>query len=172
MPEAFRLDRMDSAARWPMVRDGRVYFPVFAGDMALNTAVYGLFEMTPGEGGLYPTVEIEQGPPVAVEKCKEGKAEYYVLTLSHDRLDDVVRFGELAVKRVAALHGWQIWKSDTRNRKFDGRIVLKVDGAQLDRAKTAPLLDAMVKRVHGWATTMTVRAGTRKDPIAFRWEWL
>ncbi len=172
MPEEFRLDRMDDATRWPMVRDGKVYFPVRAGHMALNTALYGLFEMTPGEGGMHPTIEIEQGPPVAVEKVKDGKAEYYVLTVSHDRLDDVVRFGELAVKRTAGLHGWQIWKSEARNRKFDGRIVLKVDGAKLDRAKAASMLDKMVKRVHGWAETMTVRAGTRKNPIAFRWEWL
>ncbi len=172
MPEEFRLDRMDDATRWPMVRDGKVYFPVRAGHMALNTALYGLFEMTPGEGGMHPTIEIEQGPPVAVEKVKDGKAEYYVLTVSHDRLDDVVRFGELAVKRTAGLHGWQIWKSEARNRKFDGRIVLKVDGAKLDRAKAASMLDKMVKRVHGWAETMTVRAGTRKDLIAFRWEWL
>jgi len=172
MPQEFRIDHMDYETRRPMVRDGKVYFPVFAGHMALNTALYGLFEMTPGEGGMHPTIEIEQGPPVAVEKVKDGKAEYYVLTVSHDRLDDVVRFGELAVKRTAGLHGWQIWKSEARNRKFDGRIVLKVDGAKLDRAKAASMLDKMVKRVHGWAETMTVRAGTRKNPIAFRWEWL
>lgn len=116
-------------------------------------------------------LEIEEKPPMAIITAGEedGSQSYYV-NVPCESIHEVIRFGEITAKKIAALRGRQLWENDeTLNKKFNGNIILMIDPAV--GKEYSNCLTTLTERCNSFCKTMDITAGNGKAPINVSWEF-
>lgn len=81
-------------------------------------------------------------------------------------VDDVMRLGELTVRRAIEAHGSYLYQT-TPNRAFTGDVVVEV-APELEKAN-ADALDLLVTHIDAWAEYRGVASGKGDSPVRARW---
>ncbi|MGD9170091.1 MAG: PQQ-binding-like beta-propeller repeat protein [Candidatus Thiodiazotropha sp.] len=165
-PEEFRPQ-----TNYPPKRLGETNCMQLLNASLVDTSVYGgLLTWAPKDVQAENPVEFDQPyPAVEVEVFKEGKKEAYRVKVHVQDIHDLLRYGEIEIKRVAANHGKQLWESKTLNKKFNGHVELLVDPAIGE--ENAQYLDALMRRCEYFARLLDVSSGTGRQPIKATWRF-
>tara|TARA_R110002073_G_scaffold45053_2_gene124664 strand:+ start:127215 stop:128063 length:849 start_codon:yes stop_codon:yes gene_type:complete len=103
---------------------------------------------------------------------KVGEAEEYVLSVSHSRLDDILRYGESAVKDLGLARSRSVISKKVKNPAFNGVLRLSIDGKVLEhQADSAEKLRALKARIDKWGSEGYF-ASDGKTPVTFEWDIL
>ncbi len=157
----------------PFSGEGKVYIPLVTDSMTLKSVVYGLLIIKKSELqlGMPYEVDLERQPEMDTSCVGiEEKSERYEISINHSVLDDILRFCEIEIRRIAAVHGNQMYSSNEINPKFNGSILLRV--AKYDFADDAKKkLDFMVNRVSEWVDIMGITAGMEKKEVKASWKF-
>ncbi|MFT4929285.1 MAG: hypothetical protein ACI8WB_005416 [Phenylobacterium sp.] len=106
---------------------------------------------------------------IIVAANKKGKESYHIV-LPCDDIHELIRFGEIEARKVAALRGRQTWENpDTLNKQFNGEIVLMIN-PDIGQAQ-APILDMMIKRTNRFCDMMDIRSGSGRQAIKVSWQF-
>lgn len=144
--------------------EGKNYLVLHNVSLTYSGVYGGLFTWTPEEVESDVPMECEYSHlKVDVEVFKEGKKEAYRVNLNTQSIHELLRYGEIEIKRVAAKYGKQMWESDERNKKFNGHIELIVDPAIGE--DNAPYLDVLMKRCELFGR------GVGQQPIKVNWRF-
>jgi hypothetical protein len=135
----------------------------------IDTSVYGgLLSWTSDDVRSGNPIEFDRPyPEVDVEIFKEDKKEAYRVRVHVQNIHDLLRYGEIEIKRIAANNGKQRWGLDIRNKKFNGHIELLVDPAIGE--ENAQYLDALMRRCEYFARLHDVTSGSGRQPIKPTW---
>lgn len=149
---------------------GKNYFYLNSASLA-NSAVYGaLFVWTPGEVESCASIDYDpRWPDTEIMPFKEDKKDAYRVKLRTNDIHDLLRYGEIQIRMVAATFGKQLWETDTINKRFNGHIELVVDPAV--GVSNARYLDALVTRCESFGRLNDVRSGTGREPITVTWRF-
>lgn len=149
---------------------GKIYIQIGAIEQALVPVLYGLLIIDPDElaSGDYH-IEFEPQPDMTTQAVADPDGtEHYEVTIHHDSFDDVLRFGEIELKRIVSVHGKQIFPSSEVNLKFAGRVIYNIDTSRLQDPDTDKLA-ILVERVMGLVNGMDMKPGTGKGEINVEW---
>lgn len=137
----------------------------------VDAGVYGgLLTWTPDDVEAGNTIEFDQPyPDVEVKIIKERKKEAYQVKLHTQDLHNLLRYGEIEIKRIAANYGKHMWSQDTVNKQFNGHIELLVDPAIGE--ENAQYLDALMRRCEYFAQLGNVTSGGGRQPIKPTWRF-
>jgi hypothetical protein len=135
----------------------------------IDTSVYGgLLSWTSDDVRSGNPIEFDRSyPEVDVEIFKEDKKEAYRVRVHVQNIHDLLRYGEIEIKRIAANNGKQRWGLDIRNKKFNGHVELLVDPAIGE--ENAQYLDALMRRCEYFARLHDVTSGSGRQPIKPTW---
>jgi hypothetical protein len=135
----------------------------------IDTSVYGgLLSWTSDDVRSGNPIEFDRPyPEVDVEIFKEDKKEAYRVRVHVQNIHDLLRYGEIEIKRIAANNGKQRWGLDIRNKKFNGHVELLVDPAIGE--ENAQYLDALMRRCEYFARLHDVTSGSGRQPIKPTW---
>jgi hypothetical protein len=148
----------------PYYLQDKIYVQLVAKEQTLVPILYGLLVIDPDElaSGDYQ-IQFEPQPDLVTQVVDDGEGnDRYEVTIHHDSLDDVLRFGEIELKRIAAVYGKQVYPSKQVNPRFAGQIIYNIDEQRLKNPDTAKL-DILVARVHHLVSLIGGRAGNGKD---------
>lgn len=137
--------------------------------MAMSGVQGGILSWTAEEALAGKALEVESLPEIEIEKIPvEKRSESYRIDMPFTSIHDVLRLGALFVRRTAALDGKQTWdNSATRNRKFNGEMLLLMDSAMAKEYSAH--LDMLVQRCNNFCKMMDI-TGKGNHPINVRWE--
>ncbi len=155
----------------PIHHNGVNYLSLVAGDILLAGVEGGLLSWTADDIENEVELFIVDTPPISIVVASEkgGKESYYLL-IPCDDIHDVIRFGETEARRIAALKGTQLWdNSETRNKKFNGEIVLMIEPSI--GQENSPILDVLAKRTNHFCERMGMKSGSGRKPIKVSWEF-
>ncbi|MFS1439120.1 hypothetical protein [Shewanella sp. 10N.286.48.A6] len=174
IPPAYRFD----AVKQCFHLNGKSYIPVSSASQAFNLVDFGVIIIDPLTLTPESDIELEKGPVrEIVHRVHDKKTESYQLQIIADESadnarDDLIRFSEIEIKRIAARFGDQRWTNEEKNRKFNGEIELVITGSDKMKQECHAMLDILVERVHLWAEESEIDAGNRKEPIKVSWQWI
>lgn len=101
---------------------------------------------------------------------KVGEEEEYVLSVSHPRLDDILRYGESAIKDLGLARSRSVISKKVKNPAFNGVLRLSIDGKILEhQADVAEKLKALKARIDKWGGEGYF-ASDGKTPVTFEWD--
>ncbi|ARD24140.1 hypothetical protein [Shewanella japonica] len=174
IPQGYRFE----AKKQCFYLNGKSYIPVSTDDQAFNLVDFGVVIIDPLSLTPETSITLEAGPERAlVHQVHDKKTESYQLKMTVDEAagnarDDLIRYAEIEVKRIAARFGDQRWTNKEKNKKFNGQIQLTITGSAVMKQTCQKMLDILVERVHLWAKESDIDAGNRKESIKVTWEWL
>lgn len=99
------------------------------------------------------TLDVDEGPEFTQEVITESDdKESYRLSVSHNILDEVLRFSEIEIKELALVKGRNQLNNKAFNPKFNGKIHLQIDHSALDpHEHTDEWLGVLCERINSWA---------------------
>jgi hypothetical protein len=136
----------------------------------VDTGVYGgLLTWTPDDVEAGNALEFDQPyPAVEVDIFKEGKKEAYRVKVHVQDIHELLRYGEIEMKRIAANYGKHMWSQGGVNKQFNGHIELLVDPGIGE--ENAQYLDALMRRCEYFARGK-VTSGSGRQPIKPTWRF-
>jgi hypothetical protein len=151
------------------------YVGLIGGSQLLAGVEGGLLTWTAADVLSGKELEIEEKPAMGIITVAEGdgKESYYV-TVPCKNIDDIIRFGEVTARKIAALRGKQFYdNADTRNKKFGGKIILLIESIS---EKNKPYLDRLAKRSTYFCEVMDITSSDgKKYPhlwYKLRYNWI
>ena len=120
---------------------------------------------------VHAELEVEKGPKFIESEVFEsdGKTSYR-LSLVHETLDDILRFGEIEIKELALKKGKNRWNSEAFNAEFNGKIHLQIDGKALKpHEHTEEWLPRLCERINSWAEG-DYYDGQAENPVTLTYE--
>ena len=146
---------------------GQYYLPLMTGDYSLNGVVYGLLVLSQTDDKNTANIDIERWPvQKTIEKteCQDNKGEQYHVTITGEKIEEVIRYGEISLKEVASVKGFHIYSDDRRNVNFNGSILFSTNCEKLGPQAEEKIKD-MAASVEEWAFKTGVSAGNGKEKI-------
>jgi outer membrane protein assembly factor BamB len=142
------------------------YLPLMTGDYSLNGVVYGLLVLSRADDKNTANIDIERWPVQKNVKKIDGQdgGEKYSVSIAGQKIEDVIRYGEIALKEVASVKGTHIYSDDRRNLKFNGKILFSTNTDDLGQLAEEKVKE-MASRVENWAQRTGVCAGDGKGEI-------
>lgn len=152
----------------PLEHEGKLYQVLGPNNISLAGACGGLLIMSESDDGQEPVVEVEERPYHSVMTAENDKGEHeIVITMSHDDLEDVLRFGEIILKQTAYLKGQQMYPAETRDKKHNGLISFYVDPSRLPK-DAGEKIEQMGQEVEEWLKTHDILSGDGKRNITIK----
>jgi len=155
----------------PVCCDGKVYIGLANADSGGNMirgAVLVLTELGGDSAAEALEAEIEPRPPISVMlETNETGEQVYVVSIAHDNLSDVIRYGTIALKETAYKYGG-FRGSTERNKSHAGSLCLKVKAEPLGMGENELLgaLSVIKRRVESSLNLMPKKAGNKKSDFS------
>ncbi len=156
----------------PIRYEGKYYLPLTHIDFMYNGMSGAYIVLT--EDANAPedhTAEIEARPDFYISTINEHETgnDIYLVTVSHNNMDELIRFSTIALKELACDRG-AYQNPPNRNKNHKGVVELVIDPAPLEHMKksTEELmqeLHVIKERVERWLQDMQVYAGDGTSPF-------
>jgi hypothetical protein len=148
----------------PLFHAGNIYLPADKFGPGLHGTGSALMILTPAQGKK-PVVAVDERPPIAVITVENEQGEHeLVVSVSHDNVEELLRYTEIAVKETACRRGTDIWERNERDPKHNGRIRVAVDPVGLPPEARAEI-EAMLQRAERYLKEINTYAGDGKHKI-------
>jgi outer membrane protein assembly factor BamB len=148
----------------PLFHANNIYLPVVKIDPVLIGTGGALMILTPAQGKK-PVVAVDERPPIAVITVENEQGEHeLVVSVSHDNVEELLRYTEIAVKETAHRRGAHMDAGDERDPKHNGRIRVAVDPVGLPPEARAKI-ETMLRRVERYLEDTRIEAGDSKHKI-------
>ena len=150
----------------PVLHDDKVYFSLTHANSFNNAMKGGILVLSQvDEAEKFVEAVIEERPNTVIELAQNTAGEeVYQVAISHDDLDDIIRFSTITLKEVAFKYGK--YKSSTdKNENHHGKLLLMVDSQKLNlNADELKQKLAIIKqRVEANLVSSRVKAGDGKS---------
>ena len=154
----------------PVLHEDKVYFSLTHANSFNNTMKGGVLVLTENNdlksnADEYVEAEIETRPEMTVTLVSNiSGQDVYQVTIEHDNLDDIIRFGTIALKEVAFKYGKYSSATDT-NKNHQGELLLKVNsqGLQMNHDELSQKLAIIKQRVEANLISSMVKSGDGKN---------
>lgn len=146
-------------------------FVKFKNNYILSLTNYSRFKASYGILVLRPTekddpFEIRCEPrPTHEAQCldvEDGKQEYRI-SIKDDNIDRITRYGHILLNECALFNGFHMWSNGEENKKFNGRIRLHVEMADIEKHHSA--IENMLKEFEADRERYATLAGDADTPI-------
>lgn len=156
----------------PVAHEGYLYVPLDPRDSSQAKAEHGLLRIPLGDPQSAAEIAFEPKPPMIIgrKETPESGASY-AIDIMPESLDDLLRFAEIEIKKIAGTYGYHRNVAAARDQTFNGQIVLKIAPGRLDREAAEQKLIILQERIKRWASDMEVISGDRKSDLQVSWEW-
>ena len=156
----------------PVLHEDKIYVDLTV-DFNLVAAMHAMLILSPVKEGEEPIIKTEERPPFTKETIKMGKGKAikheYVYTTHHDNLEDILRFTPIIIKEAACLKGSQMYTTDERDKKFNGKFTLIVDPTHLPEDAEKKIRE-MAEENEKYLNEMGIYSGDGKNTISIKVE--
>ncbi|GGY54301.1 hypothetical protein GCM10011297_28990 [Bacterioplanes sanyensis] len=173
MPPEFSLSHVP-----PKVVDDYVYVMLGAGGEGMQFSYAGVMVLSRErlrQGPPY-TVDVEPYLGVSHSVVTDGDTDYYDIQISCAELGDVLRFGQIEMRKVAQRHSYNFFGNMDKNvkqrvnKRFDGRLQLSIDRAALNNPDDSKI-DLLVQLYNQHYQNGFIAPATRK-PLSVSWRYV
>ena len=156
----------------PVLHEDKTYIDLTV-DLNLVAAMHAMLILSTVKEGEEPVIKTEERPPFTKKTIKTGKGKgikhEYVYTTHHDNLEDILRFAPIIIKETACLKGSQMYTTDERDKKFNGKFTLIVDPTHLPDGAEKQIQE-MAEETEKYLSKMSIYSGDGKNTISIKVE--
>jgi hypothetical protein len=154
------------------VFNNKIYLRLSPVDMCLKGVKEGLLILYMADEKQDPSIEVKKWPveiDISVHK-DPNVGQYYSMEMQATNLQDLLIYGEIAMKELPSIYGSQMWSDERRNKKFKGKIIFSPKGILFDQESKAKIT-RKAQFVENWCTKFDIFSGDGKNPIKIEVEF-